>query len=190
MDIIGQGIFALEINGNVASMNFNTSNEKYSRELIESSFARERDNLLKIISYKWAPEILEINPHTKRISFKWYDNTCEDALPEDWKAQLQNIVHDLHQERLYKPNFYPKCFYVDDNNIVHAFVFYSTSSYDEQPISMDFYKPILNEDRLALVEQLSTDGKLDMGTLIKHAFNDYIVWPENALADIYKNIYE
>ena len=190
MDIIDQGIFTLEIDGNVASMNFNPSNTKYPAELIESSFVRERDNLLKIIGYKWAPEILEINPHTKRISFKWYNNTCENTLPANWKEQLHTIVCDLHRERIYNPNFYPKCFYVDDNNIVHAFVFYSTSSYDEQPISMDFYKPILNDDRLALVEQLSTDGKLDMGILIKHAFNDYIVWPDNALTDIYKNVYE
>jgi len=190
MDIIDQGIFTLEIDGNVASMNFNPSNSKYPPELVNSSFDRERKNLLRLIGYKWCPELLEINPYTRRISFKWYHNTCEKTLPANWKEQLAQITADLHTEQLYKPNFYPKCFYVDATETIHAFVFYSTSEYNEQPISMDFYKPILNDDRLELVNKLATDGKLDMGILIKHAFNDYIVWPDNALTEIYKNVYE
>ena len=81
MKIIDHGIFILEINGGVATMNFNTNNSKYPQELINSSFDRERRNLLKIIAYEWAPEITEINPSKKCISFKWYDNTCEDMIP-------------------------------------------------------------------------------------------------------------
>jgi hypothetical protein len=111
-------------------------------------------------------------------------------LPVNWKEQLEQITSDLHQEQLYKPNFYPKCFYVDNNETIHAFVFYSTSEYAEQPIGMDFYKPILNDDRLELVNKLATDGKLDMSVLIKHAFNDYIEWPDFALREIYKRVYE
>jgi len=190
MEIIDQGIFTLEINGNIATMNFDTANPKYPAKLVKSSFDRERKNLLRLIGYKWAPELMEINPYTMRISFKWYDNTCEERLPVNWKEQLEQITSDLHQEQLYKPNFYPKCFYVDNNETIHAFVFYSTSEYAEQPIGMDFYKPILNDDRLELVNKLATDGKLDMSVLIKHAFNDYIEWPDFALREIYKRVYE
>jgi len=190
MKIIDQGIFTLEINDSIATMNFDTKKSKYPESLVESSFNRERKNLLQIIGYSWAPELVEINPYKKHISFKWYNNTCEEKLPTNWKEQLEQITKDLHKEKLYKPNFYPKCFYVDNKETIHAFVFYSTSDYKEQPISMDFYKPILNDDRLELVNQLATDGKLDMGILIKHAFNDYIAWPDSALRDIYKNVYE
>jgi len=190
MEIIDQGIFTLEIDNDIATMHFGTANPKYPVELINASFDRECKNLLTLINYKWAPEIIEINPHTKRISFKWYGNTCETTLPKDWKIQLEKITTDLHTEQLYKPNFYPKCFYVDNIGIIHAFVFYSTSAYSEQPISMDFYKPILNDDRLKLVNSLATNGKLDMSILIKHAFNDYIEWPDNALVNIYKKVYQ
>ncbi len=190
MEIIDQGIFFLEINGTTACMNFNPTSKKYPAELIESSFNREKNMLLKILHYNWAPKILEINPYAKRIVFKWYNNTAESYLPKNYKAQLEQIVKDLHKEKLYKPNFYPKCFYTDDNDILHAFVFYSTSEYSEQPIGMDFYKPVLNDDRLALVENLSVDGRLDMSVLIKHAFNDYIKWPGDPLPEIYKKVYE
>jgi hypothetical protein len=189
MKIIDHGIFILEINGGVATMNFNTNNSKYPQELIDSSFDRERRNLLKIIAYEWAPEITEINPSKKCISFKWYDNTCEDMIPEYWKEQLEGIAQDLHFEHLYKPNFYPKCFYTDNQGYLHAYIFYSTSTYEEQPINIDFYKPILNDDRLELVNKLATDGKLDMKILIEQAFNNYILWPDNALSDIYKKVY-
>lgn len=190
MEIIDQGIFFLEIEGNTACMNFNPTNPKYPKDLVESSFNREKSNLLKLISYKWAPEILEINPNSKRIVFKWYHNTAETYLPNDYESQLEQIVKDLHKEELYKPNFYPKCFYTDKSEQLHAYVFYSTSSYSEQPVGMDFYKPILNDDRLKLVEELSSDGKLDMSILINHAFNDYIKWPGDPLPRIYKRVYE
>ena len=190
MKIIDQGIFTLEIDGNIATMNFGKTNSKYPVELVNASFDRERRNLLRLIKYKWAPELVEINPHTNRISFKWYNNTCETTLPIGWKEQLEQITADLHTEQLYKPNFYPKCFYIDNSGTMHSFVFYSTSDYDEQPISMEFYKPILNDDRLELVNNLAVDGKLDMGILIKHAFNDYIEWPDNALIEIYKKVYQ
>ena len=189
MKIIDQGIFTLEINDNIATMNFNTTNPKYPLALVEASFDRERRNLLSVCSYEWAPELLEINSQYKKISFKWYNNTCEESLPEQWKEQLEQIARDLHQHRLYKPNFYPKCFYTDNLGNLHAYVFYITSTYEEQPISIDFYKPILNDDRLTLVNHLASDGKLDMKILIEQAFNNYIVWPDNALADIYKRVY-
>lgn len=171
-------------------MNFNPTNKKYPLDLVESSFQRECKNLEILGKYKWAPEVLDIDQELRKITFKWYNNTAESYLPSNYILQLENIIKDLDREQLYKPNVYPKCFYTDNNNQLHAYIFYSTSSYEEQPIAMEFYKPVLNEDRLALVEKLSTDGKLDMGVLIKYAFTDYIKWPGNPLPDIYKRVYE
>ena len=190
MEIIDQGIFKLEIDGDVACMNFNPVNPKYPRELIESSYWRECEFLEKVAEFWWAPKNIMLWNPGRKIYFKWHGNTCEDFLPTDWKIQLETITRDLHAKQIYKPNFYPKCFYTDDAGRLHAYVFYSSSDYSEQPISMDFYRPILNDDRLSLVERLSVDGKLDMRVLIQHAFNDYIKWPDDVLVDIYKRVYE
>lgn len=189
MKTIDQGIFTLEIDGSLACMNFNPINPKYPRTLVEASYRREVEFLHKVAKYNWAPKEIHVWNPGRRIYFKWYNNTGEDTLPDNWKEQLETIARDLHTEKIYKPNFYPKCFYTDNENILHTYIFYSSSSYEEQPIEIDFYKPILNEDRLQVVEQLSTDGKLDMKLLIERAFNNYIKWPDNALADIYKKVY-
>ena len=188
MNIINQGIFTLEINGNVACMNFNPDDSKYTHELIESSYTRECKFIDKISKYNWAPQNVQINEPNRKIYFSWHGNTGEDMLPDRWKAQLEQIAIDLHSERIYKPNFYPKCFYTDSNNQLHSYIFYSSSSYDEQPIGIDFYKPILNDDRLELITKLETNGMLDMKILIEHAFTDYIKWPDDYLREIYNRV--
>lgn len=171
-------------------MDFNPVGDRYPAELIKSSFERERKYLLKLIKYSWCPELVEINPNSRRIGFKWYNNTCEQLLPADYKDQLEQIVKDLHTEQIYKPSFYTKYFYTDSNNKIRAYAFYSSSDYSEQPISMDFYRPILNPQRKALIEQIETDGTLDMGILVKHAFTDYIKWPDDPLPEIYRKVYQ
>jgi hypothetical protein len=171
-------------------MDFNPQSSRYPQDLITSSFERERNYLLQLIKYAWAPELLEINPHTRQIVFKWYGTTCEDSVPTNYIEQLEQITRDLHTEQIYKPSFYTKYFYTDTSGQLHAYAFYSSSSYSEQPISMEFYNPILNPQRKALIEQLQTDGKLDMGILVKHAFTDYIKWPGDPLPKIYQKVFQ
>lgn len=184
------GIYRSLVNetDDVFCMDFNPTDLKYPHELIQSSFEREV-RYLTTLDYIWMPEVIEIESSNRRIYFKWYGNTCEQQIPTDYKEQLLSIVKDLDKEKVYKPSFYPKYFYVDNNNLMHAFTFYSACDYSEQPIGIDFYKPILNPDRLAVVEKLSIDGKLDVRLLIEKAFNEYIEWPDNPLPEIYRTVY-
>jgi hypothetical protein len=48
---------------------------------------------------------------------------------------------------------------------------------------------MLNQDRLEMIEQLATDGKLDIAILMKKAFTEYIKWPDNVLPKIYEQVY-
>jgi hypothetical protein len=189
MLVTDHGIFNLEIDNSVACMDFNPAGNRYPQDLITSSFERERKYLLQLTKYPWAPELLEINPYTRQIAFKWYGNTCEDFVLENYVEQLEQITQDLYNEGIYKPSFYTKYFYTDNNNKIHAYAFYSSSDISEQPISMDFYRPILNEQRSKLVDQLEINGKLDMGILVKYAFTNYIKWPGNPLPRIYEKTY-
>lgn len=183
------GIHYSYYNEHTFCMDFNPVDTKYSQELIQSSFEREVKYLEKIAHHWWAPEQISINRTARKISFRFYGETCETKLPESYVSQLEMIARDLHNLKIYKPSFYPKYFYPDAEGKLHAFTFYSCSDYDEQPITMDFYKPILNEDRLKLVESLAVDGKLDMKLLVEQGFNDYIKWPGNPLPEIYKKVY-
>ena len=189
MIVIDHGIFNLEIDGNLACMNFNPAGDRYPTALIDSSFEREVRYLLQLKKYIWAPEIVNIDKPFRRVYFKWHNNTCEEKLSTNWKEQLEQIARDLHTEQIYKPSFYTKYFYIDNKDQMHAYAFYSASDHVEQPISMEFYQPILNTQRKSLVEELQIDGKLDMGLLVKHAFTDYIKWPDDPLPELYHKIY-
>lgn len=171
-------------------MDFNPKGDRYPKDLIESSFHRESRYLFRFQQYKWSPKNVYVVIAERRIYFDWHGNTCEGYLPANYAEQLEQITKDLHKEEVYKPSFYPKYFYTDNNDQLHAYGFYSSSDYKEQPIAMDFYRPILNPDRKALVSKLETDGSLDMGILVKHAFNDYIKWPGDPLPEIYNKVYQ
>jgi hypothetical protein len=167
-------------------MDFNPSNPKYSEELINDLFRREVKYLYNLQEYVWCPTGVEVDLAGRKIYFDWFEN----PLPENYAFQLEQIAKDLHNKKIYKPSFYQKYFYTDGSGTLHAFNFYSCSDYHEQPIDMNFYKPILNLDRAELIENIAPDGKLDMGVLIKYAFNNYIEWPNNPLPAIYKRVYE
>lgn len=182
--MLNMSIYNFTTNNDLAQMIF-TASDRYPVELVESSFKRECDFILRLQGYSWAPEITEINHTTNTIAFKWYDN----PLPNNWKDQLEQIVRDLHFEKIFKPSFYPKYFYVDNNNTLHAFNFYTAFNYSESPVNVDFYRPILNDDREELIDKIAPDGMLDLNLLTFHAFTIYIEWPDNALKDIYYKVY-
>lgn len=189
LNITDHGIFNLTIANETACMSFNPEGDRYPVELIDSSFQREVRYLKRFESYQWCPRSVKIDFDNRKIYFDWYNADCENYLPLNYVQQLEQITKDLHQEQVYKPSFYPKYFFSDTNDIMCAFAFYSSSDYSEQPINMNFYRPILNEQRARLVSELETDGNLDMSILIKHAFTDYIKWPGDPLPVIYSRVY-
>ena len=190
MTVIDHGIFNLKISDKVAVMDFNPSGNRYPVDLINEVYDRECRYLERLSKYSWSPKNVHLMKPFRQIYFRWHSNTCEEFLPDNYQEQLEQITRDLHNEKIYKPSFYPKYFYTDENNQLHAYAFYSASDYKEQPIDMDFYRPILNPERAKLVETLEINGKLDMGVLQKHAFTDYIKWPNDILKEIYHKIYK
>jgi hypothetical protein len=187
-----QGVYQSLVNEDktIFCMKFISNYPRYTKELAEECFIREREYILRLQKFSWAPEVLEINPSTQCIKFKWYDNTCETKLPVDWQAQLEQIIKDLHSEQIYKPQFYPKFFYTDDSGKLRAFSFFSSSTYQEQPVDIDFFLPIINADRLETISHLIQDQKLDMAKIVELAFTNYIKWPEDPLPEIYRRVYE
>lgn len=172
-------------------MDFNPVGDRYPQDLVSEVYARECRYLERLSKYPWAPQNIQLMKPFRQIYFQWHYNTCEDWVPFDYKEQLEQIVSDLHKEGIYKPSFYPKYFYTGDKGQLHSYAFYSSSDYAEQPIHMEFYRPILNPKREELVDFLLGDsGTLDMAVLIERAFNDYIQWPDNPLPAIYRKIYQ
>lgn len=176
----------VDIEQNLFCMDFNPTDSKYPQQLINYAYNTELLYLRRFRKYNWCPEFISWD-HSKQIWFK-YGTSCEESVPDDYIEQLTQIVQDLHNEQVYKPAFYTKYAFVDKGQI-KLFNFYSCSDYEQQPMDIEFFKPILNNDRLEQVESLAIDGKLDVGLLYKLAFTNYIKWPGDVLPIIYNKVY-
>ena len=187
-----QGIYRSLVNKSrdVFCMDFNPDGSRYPVELINHAFTTELYYLKRLVNYGWAPELLDYDTTERKIYFRWYNNTAETNLPDNYAEQLRTMIIDLHREQIYKPAMYQKFFYTDKQSIMRGFTWYSSSNYADQPIDINFFKPILNPDRLALVNAISTDDKLDIGILMEKAYREYIKWPGDPLPMIYDEVYK
>jgi hypothetical protein len=96
---------------------------------------------------------------------------------------------DLHKEEICKLSMYPKCFFIDNKKQLRAFGHFSTSRYMEQPMAMDLYMPLFNQERGQLARKLMVGNQLDMRLLREKAFNEYTKWPEDVLPKIYQRVF-
>ena len=56
----------------------------FTPELLEFFFEREVTHLKLFNSYKWAPEVIDIDEPNKMIFFKWYGETCNNIVYSDY----------------------------------------------------------------------------------------------------------
>lgn len=182
-------------------MNFN--NTKYrdfvvSEELISDCFNREVRYLTQFQKYKWCTKIRDIDFKGRKIYLEWNSVCCEtyintkgplDTLCPTWQYQLEEICRDIKLENVYKVTMYPCYHFIDTNGNLKAFAFYTASDYIEQPIDIEIYRPVLNQERAEFIDKIVIDNKVDMSLVNQHSFLDYIKWPGDPLPRIYKKLY-
>jgi len=174
---------------------------KYGMMLMRSCYMRDLnfiDYYSPISKYPWCAKFADEQKDGYKIFLHYDGIMCQEILDRgekledycpDWKQQLKQMCIDLHKEEVCKVSMYPKCFFIDSNKQLKAFGHFSSSRYGEQPMPMETYMPLFNEDRGALVNQLMTNGTLDMRLLRERAFTDYIKWPDDALNEIYLSVF-
>jgi hypothetical protein len=182
-------------------MNFNNNQYRdYSvdEDLISDCFNREVKYLTLFQKYDWCARLKDIDFKDRKIYIEWNDVCCEtyinskgslDAYCPRWTEQLEQITKDLIVESVYKVTMYPCYHFIDKNGVLKAFAFYTASDYSEQPISIDMYRPILNQERSDFINIIEKDGKVDLKEVNKHSFINYIKWPGDPLPGIYKRLY-
>lgn len=184
--------------GTIFCMNFNSNtyrSKSSSEELFNACFAREVKFLTLFQKYDWCAKLLEIDYTNRRVFIEWNQDCCEkiirleNPLPTGWQKQLETIIRDIRSEQVYKITMYP-CYHFIKDNKLKAFGFYTTCSYDEQPIAIDLYRPILNEERSKFIEQIVVDGKVDFAILNEYSLKHYVKWPTDPLPGIYQRVYQ
>lgn len=187
--------------GKILCMRFDPTNsfrnEPISEELAEDCFQREVKYLKKFSKYDWCANLVDIDTNVREVFIEWNNECCEkiiesgrnlnDVAP-NWKEQLKQIVADIKENQVYKITMYP-CYHFVKNSSLKAFGFYTTCDYSEQPININLYRPILNEERANFIDSVWPDGKVDFAILNKHSLTEYVKWPEDPLPQIYKEVY-
>lgn len=172
---------------------------QYGMMLMRSCFIRDLNFIDSPMSkYPWSAKFADETKDGYKI-FLYFDGTlCQEILDRgekledycpDWKQQLEQMCVDLHKEGICKLSMYTKCFFIDSNKQLKAFGHFSTSRYLEQPMSMEMYMPLFNNERSKMVNQLMVGSTLDMRLLRKKAFNEYIKWPDDVLPGIYNRVF-
>jgi hypothetical protein len=94
---------------------------------------------IKLLEGKsYSPEIIDVDPVQKKITFKWYDTNLNHMLhynkplPKDWIIQIKEILEDLENSNIFKLNIYPHTFYLKNDKVC----------------VMDLYACLLIEDKI------------------------------------------
>lgn len=172
-------------------------NSPVSEALAEDCFRREVKYLNKFKNYSWCAKLLDVDYPSRSVYIEWNHACCEKIImsgtnlnnvAKDWKLQLKQIISDIKNNQVYKITMYP-CYHFFKENQLKAFGFYTTCDYAEQPIDIEMYRPILNQERAEFVDKTWPDGKVDFAVLNKYSLTEYVKWPEDPLPQIYQEVY-
>lgn len=192
----------LNEDGSILCMNFNNSayrTKEASEELLNACFEREVKFLTLFQKYDWCARLLEVDYANRKVFISWNGDCCEKMIRRgdnisdycsNWEEQLETIVRDIRSESIYKITMYPCYHYVDKNKDLKAFGFYTTCSYEEQPIAIDLYRPILNDERSKYIDTIAVNGKVDFAILNEYSLTQYVKWPGDPLPEIYRRTYQ
>lgn len=187
--------------GSILCMNFNNSTYRStsaSEELLDACFDREVKFLTHFQKYQWCARLLEVDYTTRRVFISWNKECCEKIIRRgdnisvscpSWQTQLESIISDIRSEQIYKITMYPCYHYIDNDQNLKAFGFYTTCSYEEQPIDIELYRPILNTERSKYIDQISINNKVDFAILNEYSLTQYVKWPGDPLPSIYRRVY-
>jgi len=168
-----------------------------SKELAEDCFRREVKYLKLFQKYEWCAILLDIDTTNQEVYIEWNTECCEKiiesgrnikSLCPSWKTQLHQIVADIKNNHVYKISMYP-CYHFVKDGCLKAFGFYTSCDYEEQPIDINLYRPILNAERAEFIDKVWPDGMVDFAVLNKYSLTEYVKWPSDPLPQIYKEVY-
>jgi len=174
-----------------------------SKELIDSFFEKEKNNIRFFQKFSWCPELLEINERQKKIFIRWNNNTLNrilfsdnnyslnDICP-DWKFQIYKILYDIKQEGYLKLALYPHCFYLDNNNKIKTFDFYSCIKIDQSLIEISKIEGLISPFSVDRFERATIGNHIDFNIFFKDTMLNYLgtYWNDNPFPKFYQEIFQ
>lgn len=178
------------------------SNDRLTKDLVDFFFEREVKYLSKFQNKNWAVKIKEIDLKNRKIFIEWNSNTLHriinDPLKDlsilcpDWKDQIFNILKDITDEGLYKMALYPHCFFLDNNNTIKTFDFYSCLEVKERFLPREKINGIIGKGSGMRFDEATTeDNCIDFDIFFKNTLQNHLgnTWPDNPFPEFYQKLY-
>ena len=170
----------------------------YTKEMVKFFFDREVEYLTAFKDKPWAPTVLEIDYERQQIFFKWQGKSLNHIIYSGgdlndycpcWQEQLVDIIKDIVASGYYKVSLYPHCYYVEDD-VLKTFDFYGSVKQSDPYVLLDHIRGMIGETSGPRFVEATEGNKLNIGILFKRALEEYVEWPNDALKNVYKELYE
>ena len=173
----------------------------YTEEVVNYFFNVEVENLLRFQHKSYCPEILDIDYNSKKIFFKWYNETCNEIIYsgrnladhcDSWQDQIKNIMLDLHSEGVYKLTMYPHCHYIDDTGNMRSIDWYGCVPVADPFIESKYMDGIIHETALFRLRETGDliNGRYNLETMFKNSMGTHVKWGDVSMMYIYREIFK
>jgi hypothetical protein len=170
-------------------------------ELVDFFFEREISNLINFQGRPWAPKLIGFSKSSKQVFIEWnnkslnqiiFDDNNLDELCPDWKEQISVILTDIVSLGYYKMALYPHCFYLDSNNKIKTFDFYSCIESSYPFLSRDKIAGMIGPDSGGRFDEATDNGMVNFEFFFKRTISNHLEksWPDNPFPEIYKRLYD
>lgn len=168
-------------------------------ETVNYFFRREVNYLETFKDFDWAPQDLDIDFAKQKIFFKWHGETLNDVIfggkdinkiCPTWLEQLEKILSEIFYMGYVKPSFYPHCFYLDENNLMHTFDFYPVAPRKDPYIAKHLLADMIGPSSMHRFDEADHEGMINIETIFKQGMAVYIKqWPNDALKYVHNKLY-
>lgn len=170
-----------------------------SKDMIEFFFQRESDNLARFQNNTWCPKLYDIDTTKRQIYIEWNNQTLNHLFHHrinlneqcpNWRDQISTIVEDTINFGYMKMALYPHCFYLDKNNIIKTFDFYSCVPIADPYIKIEKIKNMIGEDSGNRFLAATIDDKIDFRIFFSNTLGNYLqnFWHEDLFYKVLKKV--
>jgi hypothetical protein len=170
----------------------------YTQEVVDWFWNTELFFLNYFQNKPYAPEVLHVDEHERRIFLKWYSYSCNDLIyksnnwPKDnWMKQIQSIITDQYKEGVYKLTMYPHCHYTDNDGQMRCIDWYGCVPTNYPFIQEKFMRGIIHGTAEFRLNETgpAQSGLLNLETMFKRSLSTHVKWGEYNLDFIHRQLF-
>ena len=179
---------------------YQQDNKNISKKLVDFFFQRELEHLKLFQGRPWCPKLIDVDIDNRRIFIEYNKESINHIVmdPErdlnaecsDWKDQIYNIVSDIYDSGYYKVALYPHCFFIDKNNKIKTFDYYSCVSRKERYLDRADLEGMIGNHSTDRFNMSTVDGKIDFEIFFKLTMSSFldVTWKDNPFPDFYQKL--